>query len=82
MPEPPKIFKIGSRYRVKQSFMSGGTTFVAREVLVFDFDSYGIYDNCFAYTFHSQTDGKTKSWYVFNNMSADSWRQHFESLDD
>ncbi len=61
--------------------MSGPATFIADEVLVFELGSYGTYDDCFAYSFHSQTDGQLKSWFVFRNMSAESWPEFFEALE-
>jgi hypothetical protein len=77
----PKIFEKGARYRAKKSFMKGASTFIANEILVFELDGYSHYDDCFAYQFHSQTDGQTKTWVVFNNESAECWQQYFDPLD-
>ena len=74
----PEIFEKDKRYRVKKSFMKGVTTFFAGEILTFEFESYGRYDDCFSYIFHSQTHGGEKSWMIFENESAESWRDYFE----
>lgn len=78
----PKIFSVGSRYRVKSSFMSGTSTFLQDEILKFVMDSYSRYDDCFLYTFHSETNGDEKSWWLKFGDPASTWRDYFEPMND
>jgi hypothetical protein len=71
------IFKTGERYRVKQSFMSGPSTFTVDELVTFDRDGYSRYDNCFVYEFRSQTDGQTKFWWLHEDQPSTTWQQFF-----
>ncbi len=75
------IFTAGSRYRAKKSFMSGDSTFLYDEILIFESDGYSRYDDCFIYTFHSQTDGQKKSWWLGYGEPSTAWLDFFEPLD-
>lgn len=77
----PKKFVKGKRYGAKKRFMKGIATFTVGEVLLFEFDGFGRYDEAFGYTFHSLTDGTTKTWMLFEGESVDSWREFFEPLE-
>jgi hypothetical protein len=74
------IFETGSRYLVKKSFISGPSTFIAGEIVVFTCDGYSHYDNSFVYEFHSQGDGKDKTWWLHKDEPAEMWKQFFELL--
>jgi hypothetical protein len=82
----PKYFEVGSLYRAKMSFMSGATTvFVEGETLAYEDDFFSHYDDAFVYQFHSQTDGQTKSWWLFQDWlkegkSDADWQQFFEPI--
>jgi hypothetical protein len=76
------IFKKGRSYRVKQSVMSGASTFVVGEDLVFLQDGYSHYDNCFVYEFRSQSDGQSKNWCLNPNQPETFWQQIFEPMDE
>jgi len=83
-PALEKIFKIGEIYKAKKTFMSGPTVFVAGETLRFELDYFGHWDDANVYQFHSETDGQTKTWWLFLGLSPNDpstdWRQHFELI--
>jgi len=80
MANAPEIFRKGVRYRVKKSFMSGASTFIGGEILVFDLDGYSFYDESYGYQFHGQGNGEIKTWMLDENRSVDSWKQYFEEV--
>jgi len=75
------IFAAGNRYKVKRSFMSGASTFIAGEVIVFEADGYSFYDNSFTYEFYSKRDREKKIWWLHESKPANSWEELFEPLD-
>jgi hypothetical protein len=72
------IFEVGHRYRVKRSLMSGASTFIKDEVVVFRLDGYSPYDNSFVYEFRSETTGEVKAWWLHKQQSSDGWKDIFE----
>ena len=79
MVKAPKLFNVGGVYRAKKSFMSGRSTFVRDELLRFQSDGYSHYDDCFGYTFRSDTDGQTKHWLLDIDQKPDVWCEFFEA---
>jgi len=71
-----KIFEVGRRYRVGQTFASGASTFLENEILTFESDAYSPYDSSFAYQFRDQA-GAVKTWWLHEDRPIDTWRQHF-----
>lgn len=69
------LFNANSRYRVKRNFMSGTSTFIAGETLVFESDGYSWYDNSLVHQFRSERDGERKVWFLHEDKSAESWRE-------
>jgi hypothetical protein len=76
------IFTPGCRYRVKQNFKSGPSTFIAGEILVFESDTFSPYDNSFVSLFRSETGAETKEWWLLERQSKKAWQQYFEPLPD
>lgn len=74
-----KIFTVGTRYRVKQSFVSGLSTFSADEILIFERDKYSPYDSCFVYEFNTEFK-EEKAWWLHEDKPTESWQQYFEVL--
>jgi hypothetical protein len=74
------IFEVGHRYRVKQSVMSGASTFIGGEVIVFQSDGYSPYDNSFVYEFRSERTGEMKAWWLHQEKSPDCWMDVFERI--
>jgi hypothetical protein len=72
------IFVPGQRYRVKQNFKSGPSTFIAGEILIFERDTFSPYDNCFVSVFRSETGAETKEWWLSESQSKELWQQYFE----
>ena len=73
------IFTVGARYRVKQNFASGSSTFNADEVLIFEREEYSPYDNCFVYEFNNEGNDK-KTWWLHEDKPTESWQQYFEAM--
>ncbi len=72
-------FTVGTRYRVKQNFVSGASAFKTDEILIFERGTYSPYDNCFVYEFTSESDGK-KTWWLHEGKPTELWQQYFDSL--
>jgi hypothetical protein len=58
--------------------MSGASTFIRDEILVFAHEGYSRYDDCFIYTFHSELDGQDKGWWLGYDEDASLSDQFFE----
>jgi len=71
-----KIFKRGATYRPKRDFVSGNSTFIAGESIVFDRDGYSHYDDCFVYEFHG-AKGEPKVWIMPIDQPEGSWVDFF-----
>lgn len=74
------IFTPGARYRSKQSFMSGASTFELNETLIFEREGYSRYDNSYVYEFRSETQGDLKSWWLHEDKPVEEWHQLFEAI--
>jgi len=75
------IFNIDTHYRVKKSFMSWQSTFIAGEVLDFVRDYYSRYDSSFVFQFKSRSDGQEKFWHLHEDDPKDTWKQYFEPIE-
>jgi hypothetical protein len=76
------IFVVGKRYRVRQTFRSGGKfQFFVGEIVRFQRDAYSHYDNCFVYVFISERDGSEKEWWLNEEQPPELWQDYFEAVD-
>ncbi len=76
------IFDKDRDYRVKKSFMSGDSVFVAGDLITFLSDGYSNYDNSFVFEFRSHGDGTSKTWWLHEDQSDALWRTLFEPADE
>ncbi len=78
------IFKLGRRYRVKQSFDDGIYNFIKDEVLVFKYWGFIPYDGVYGYQFHSDSDSETardKLWTLIPTAPPEAWHERFEAVE-
>jgi hypothetical protein len=71
------VFQKGKSYRVKRNFISGPSSFVAGEIIIYDAGGYSPYDNCFIDEFLNSKDDERKMWLNAPD-DPDLWQEYLE----